>query len=104
MMISELQRSAVHVEIDAHRDQVGEIPARGLEVVDLGSVIGAESQIQPTRSAMQHLPATPGRESPVRVGGMWCARKGADLGALCRRKTEGAECPAAVIELECQRE
>ena len=61
MVKTELQREAVPVEVDARRDQVGEIPAGGLEVIDLAAVVSAETQIQATRSAMQHLPATHGR-------------------------------------------
>src|ERR1700730_11371919 len=47
MTYAELEESAVRGKIKAHRDQVGEVPPGGLEVVDLAPVVGTKSHVQP---------------------------------------------------------
>ncbi len=97
---AQLERTAGLAEIEARREEVGEIPVGGLEVVELRPVVGAESQIELAQPPVQHPPASHGGEPPVGIGCMVARRHAANWDSLRSRKTIGTEFPAAVIQLE----
>src|SRR5882757_4663486 len=95
----QLEQSAVRIEIEPRSHEVREIPARAVEVIRLGLVISAKSEVQLASRAMQHLPSTHGRKSPVWIGGMRGRRQIFVGEALRSGQAKGAELPATVVQL-----